>query len=345
MRIGISVAYWPWFTFEEQLEMTMLADELHLDSVWVSEAWGQDVVSMLGLLAARTEHVDLGTAIMQIPARKPTAAAMAAATLDVISGGRLRLGLGPSGPQVSEGWYGEPFAKPLARTRAYVDIIRRALAGEQLEVQVPEGQGSGLGKPLRILAKPVRARIPIYLGATAPKAIEQCGEIADGWIGFLIDPDNPAMTVGAMLDAVRAAGRPVEDFDLCALTPTAVADTEDEALDLVRPWIAFYLGAMGAKGKNFYVELAARMGHGEAAEHVRDLYLGGDRAGAAAAVPRDFLAAVTIATTPDGLAERLRAYESTGVTTVISIPCGDHERTVTALADASRQRDAAGSFG
>lgn len=335
MRIGISLAYWPWFTYEEQLMLARMADDARLDSVWVSEAWGQDVVSMLGLLAGQTEHVDLGTAIMQIPARTPTAAAMAAATIDVMSGGRLRLGLGPSGPQVSEGWYGVAFDKPLRRTRDYVETIRTALSGQPVPVQLPEGEGTGLGKSLRLLAKPVRKEIPIYLGATGPKALAQCGEIADGWIGVFVDPSRPEVGIRPVLDAVEQAGRSREDFDACALVPAAVGDTEDEALDAVRDWVAFYLGAMGAKGKNFYVEMAARAGFGAEAEKVQELYLGGDREGAAQAVPREFLASVTIAVTEDTLDARLAEFADAGIDTVIAIPGGDRRRTVEHLGAAA----------
>src|SRR3712207_7633225 len=164
MRAGLFLAYWPWFSPQEQVELAALADELGLDSVWISEAWGQDAVSVLGLLAGRTERIALGSGLFQIPARKPTAAAMAAATLDVLSGGRFRLGLGVSGPQVSEGWYGEPFVRNLGRAREYVDVVRRALAREPVQLPMPDGEtGMGLGKPLKLLAKPVQERIPIYL--------------------------------------------------------------------------------------------------------------------------------------------------------------------------------------
>src|SRR3954470_2604842 len=176
MRAGLFLAYWPWFSPEEQVRLAVLADELGLDSVWVAEAWGQDAVSVLGLLAGKTERVALGSGLMQIPARPPTATAMAAASLDVLSGGRFRLGLGLSGPQVSEGWYGVPFARPLSRTREYVEIVRRTLARERVEYDGREfelpllGDGTtGLGKPLKLLARPVQERIPIYLGAIGPK--------------------------------------------------------------------------------------------------------------------------------------------------------------------------------
>ncbi len=337
MRIGISTAYWPWFTPDQQLEMAVLADEFGLDSVWCSEAWGQDVVSMLGLLAGRTDHVKLGTAIMQIPARKPTAAAMAAASLDVLSNGRVILGLGPSGPQVSEGWYGEPFAKPLARTRAYVETLRAALAGDKLPVQLPDGvEGSGLGKELRMLARPVQQRIPIYLGATAPKGLEQCGTIADGWIGVFMDPSRPEIGVEPVTAAAAAAGRAREDFTVSLLTPTSVAASPEQALENVKPWLTFYLGAMGAKDKNFYVDLADRYGFGDEAREVQDRYLAGDRQGAAEALPDDLVRSVTVATDEAGLPARLAELRAGGVDLLIAIPCGEQPLdTVRALGAAN----------
>src|SRR3954447_4287313 len=194
MRIGLFLAYWPWFSLEEQVDLAGLGDELGLDSVWISEAWGQDAVSVLGLLAGATERIALGSGLMQIPARQPAATAMAAATLDAISGGRFRLGLGVSGPQVSEGWYGVPFARPLRRTREYVEIVRRALARRALRYQGAEWTlplPGGQGRPLKLLARPVQDRIPIYLGAVGPKAVKQAGEIADGWLPLMLDPAAP----------------------------------------------------------------------------------------------------------------------------------------------------------
>src|SRR4051812_40873610 len=196
MRAGLFLAYWPWFSLSEQVELAVLADELGLDSVWISEAWGQDAVSVLGLLAGRTERVALGSGLLQIPARQPAATAMAAATLDVLSGGRFRLGLGVSGPQVSEGWYGVPFARPVARTREYVEIVRQALARKTLEYEGSEYTlplPGGVGRPLKLLAKPIQERIPVYLGAVGPRAVEQTGEIADGWLPFMVGPQHADM--------------------------------------------------------------------------------------------------------------------------------------------------------
>ena len=336
MRAGIFLAYWPWFSPQEQVELSVLADELGLDSVWISEAWGQDAVSVLGLLAGKTERIALGSGLMQIPARKPTATAMAAASLDVLSGGRFRLGLGLSGPQVSEGWYGEPFVRGLGRTREYVDVVRRVLAREKVQIPLPEGEpGLGLGKPLRLLAHPVQERIPVYLGAIGPKAIRQTGEIADGWLPFLLDPAHSELMLGELRAGMHKAGRPPEAIDVAAVVPFAVHDDIAAARDHVRPWLAFYLGAMGAKEKNFYVEMAELQGHGAAAREVQERWLNRDQAGAAAAVTDELVDAGALATTPAGLDDRLAAYAGIGVTTFVAVPCGDRPAAIRALAAAT----------
>jgi F420-dependent oxidoreductase-like protein len=335
MRIGLFLAYWPWFSPAEQIDLSVLADELGLDSVWISEAWGQDAVSVLGLLAGRTERVGLGSGLMQIPARKPTATAMAAATLDVLSEGRFRLGLGLSGPQVSEGWYGEPFTRNLKRTRDYVDVVRRALAREPVSLPLPEGEpGMGLGKPLRLLAKPVQERIPVYLGAVGPKAIVQAGEIADGWMPAFLDPAEPEQLMGPLREGLAKAGRELADIDVAPALPVAIDEDPAAARDAVRPWLAFYLGAMGAPEKNFYVDLADGYGHGDVAREVQRLMLAGDRAGAAAALSDELVDATALATTPAGLDERLAAFERAGATTLLAVPCGDRPAVVRALAAA-----------
>jgi len=334
MHVGLFLAYWPWFTLDEQVELAIVGDDLGLDSVWVSEAWGQDAVSVLGLLAGQTERIALGSGLLQIPARQPTAAAMAAATLDVASGGRFRLGLGVSGPQVSEGWYGVPFARPLARTREYVEIVRRALAreapleftGDEWTLPLP----GGLGRPLKLLARPVQERIPIYLGAVGPKAIEQAGAIADGWLPFMLAPDQLEL----LSRGAKSAGRALEDIDVAEVLPLAVADDVAAARDQVRPWLAFYLGAMGAREKNFYVEAAGRYGHGDCAATVQERWLAGDRAGAAAALTDALIDEAAMAVTPDGLEDRLHAAFAGGATTVLALPMGpDKAGAVRALAE------------
>src|SRR4051812_4370478 len=224
MRAGVFLAYWPWFTPAEQVELAMLADRLGLDSAWVAEAWGQDAVSVLGLLAGKTGRIGLGSGLMQIPARKPTATAMAAASLDVLSAGRFRLGLGLSGPQVSEGWYGVPFVRNLGRTREYVDVVRRALARERIVMDLeggPDVEATGLGKGLKLLTRPVQDTLPIYLGAIGPRAVRQTGAIADGWLPFMLDPTDPEGLMGPLREGAESAGRSLADIDVAPVVPLA----------------------------------------------------------------------------------------------------------------------------
>jgi len=339
MRAGLFLAYWPWFSPEEQVSLAVQADALGLDSVWIAEAWGQDAVSVLGLLAGRTERIGLGSGLMQIPARQPTAAAMAAASLDVLSGGRFRLGLGVSGPQVSEGWYGVPFERPVRRTREYVEIVRMALArktvayaGREWTLPLPDG----LGRPLKLLARPVQERVPIYLGAVGPRAVEQTGEIADGWLPFMLDPAAPGPLLEPLERGLAAAGRSRSEIDVAPCVPMALAADVDAARDAVRPWLAFYLGAMGAREKNFYVELAARAGYGESARECQRLYLEGSRDGAAGALSNELIDAMAIATTPAGLDGRLAAFEAAGADTLVVVPLGERPALVRTLAEAMR---------
>ena len=263
MNIGLFLAYWPWFTLDEQLELAVLADDLGMDSVWV--AGGVGAGRGLGARAARgpdRARRARAPGLMQIPARQPTATAMAAATLDVMSGGRFRLGLGVSGPQVSEGWYGVPFARPLA-PHARVRGDRARGAGPRRAARVRRRATGrcrcpdGLGQPLKLLARPVQERIPIYLGAVGPNAVEQAGEIADGWLPFMLDPDaarSSSRARGLGKRGPRTA--PTSTSPPCV--PLAIADDVAAARDAVRPWLAFYLGAMGAPSKNFYVEAGRR---------------------------------------------------------------------------------------
>lgn len=337
MKVHLSVAYWPWYSFEEQIALATAADEAGLEGVWVSEAWGQDVVSVLAVLADRTERIGIGSALMQIPARQPTAAAMAAATIDVISGGRFRLGLGVSGPQVSEGWYGVPFERSLGRTREYVEIVRQAWARQPVEhdgrnFQIPTSEGMGLGKPLRLMAKPPQERLPIYLGVIGPKSVEMAGEIADGWIPAFFHPEDGAGLMESLERGLEKAGRDRSEIDVAPTVPVAVEDDVNEARNALRPIIAFYLGGMGAKGKNFYVDLLARNGLGDEAIEIQDLFLGGDRVGAAMALSDDVIDMCGVASTPDELPARMGQFESAGVDSVIAIPFGsDREALIGAL--------------
>ena len=330
MRVGLYLAYWPWFSAEEQVELAKQADSEGLDSVWVAEAWGQDVVSVLGHLSAVTDRVGLGSGLMQIPARSPAMTAMTAATLDVLSGGRFRLGLGVSGPQVSEGWHGVPFRRPVARTREYVQVVRQALArkgplefeGEEWRLPLADSE---LGKPLNLLIKPVQERIPIYLGAIGPKAVEQAAQIADGWLPFMFNPE--------LADELLAPFRDT-DVDVAPVVMVCVDEDVERARDLARPWLALYLGGMGAKTKNFYVESAERFGHGESARRVQELFGAGDREGAAAALSDELIDASAICCRPVELAERVAEYELAGATTLLAMPFGDRPAIVRELAAA-----------
>lgn len=321
MKLGVFLAYWPWLSLEEQVRLAAMADEGGLDSVWVAESYGYDVVSVLALLAAKTRRIAVGTGVMQIPARKPTTAAMSAAALDAISGGRLRLGLGVSGPQVSEGWYGVPFGSPLRRTKDYISTVRRALDRQPIQLPLDPGASTGLGKPIRLLAPPVQHHIPIYLGAMGPKAVTQCFEIADGWFPFPVGLE--------MLSLHQPpADRP---FDVSPALPLAIADTIDKAREDVRPWLTFYFGAMGHATKNVFVDLAQQYGYGNAAKDVQRRYVAGDTKGAAEALTPELIDATSIATTPDRLNSRLSEYEGAGASSVVAIVCGDRERAIKRL--------------
>jgi F420-dependent oxidoreductase-like protein len=325
VRIGLFLAYWPWFSAEEQISLARQADRSGLDSVWVAEAWGQDAVSVLGHISAVTERIGLGSGLMQIPGRTPAMTAMTAVTLDVLSGGRFRLGLGVSGPQVSEGWHGVPFSRPLARTREYVEIVRAALSREApleyegKEFRLPVNGGSGLGKPLKLLARPVQERIPIYLGSMGPKAIEQTAQIADGWL--------PSRFSAELAEPFKGT-----DVDIAPVVMVCVDEDIDRARDLARPWLTVYLGGMGAKGKNFYVEAAERAGQGESAREVQRLWMEGDRAGAAAALTPELIDGSAICCRGADLDEHLARYERAGATTLLAMPFGDRPAIVDQLA-------------
>jgi F420-dependent oxidoreductase-like protein len=341
MRMQLALGYWPWITYEDQLALAAQADESGIDGVWVSEAWGQDAVSILAILADRTERVHLGSALMQIPARPPTTAAMAAATIDVISGGRFRMGLGVSGPQVSEGWYGVPFTKPLARTREYVEVVRKAWAREVVaydgeQFQLPTPDGIGLGKPLKLMISPVQERLPIYLGAIGPKAIAQTGEIADGWLPAFFNPHEAGELLAGLDRGLEKSGRGRDAVDIAPLVPVSVEEKLEDAQQAVKPFIAFYLGGMGAKGKNFYVDLCAKYGFGDEANEIQDRFLSGDRMGAVNAVSEDIVEIGAIACTPDELQGRVAAYEAAGADSLVAMAFGsDRAATVEMLARAA----------
>src|ERR1700757_915967 len=294
MKLGLSLGYAPPGTNPADLyPLVQEAEQLGFDSVWVAEAWGTDAVSVLGWLAARTERIRLGSGIMQTPGRTPANTAMTAATLDLLSAGRFLLGLGTSGPQVAEGWHGQPWGKPLGKTREYVEIVRSALRREVVEhagdhYGIPyDGRGAtGLGKPLKLMLRPLRAEIPIYLAALGPKNVALAAEIADGWLPLFVAPERFDEAFGPSL-----ANAP-PGFEIAATANVFVGDDVPALHDALRPYVALYVGGMGAKGRNFYNSLVRRYGWEEEAEQIQELYLDGKQRDAIAAVPDELVDAV-----------------------------------------------------
>jgi F420-dependent oxidoreductase-like protein len=315
VNLGLNLGYAPPGTNPAELTpLVQHAEELGFDSVWAAESWGTDAVTVLAWMAAKTSRIKLGSAIMQIPGRTPANTAMTAATLDLMSGGRFLLGLGTSGPQVVEGWHGQPWGKPLGKTREYVEIVRTALRRETLEhagehYAIPyQGPGaSGLGKPLKLMLRPLRAEIPIYLAAIGPKNVQLAFEIADGWLPIFVDPEH----------FVDAFGAPPAHLDVAATVSVLVGDDVDALRNALKPHLALYIGGMGAKGKNFYNALVRRYGWEEAADTVQDLYLQGHQREAIAAVPDELVDAVALVGPKERIAERLEAWKQTPVTTLL----------------------------
>jgi len=335
VKLGISVGYAPPGTNPAELvSLVQEAEQLGYDSAWASEAWGTDAVTVLAWLAASTSRIKLGSAIMQIPGRTPANTAMTAATLDLMSGGRFILGLGTSGPQVVEGWHGEPWGKPLARTREYVEIVRAALRREVVEhdgehYQIPyTGPGaSGLGRPLKLMLRPLRTDIPIFLAAIGPKNVALAAEIADGWLPIFVVPERFDDVFGASIASAPGA------FEIAATVTVLVGDDVAALREALKPHVALYVGGMGAKGKNFYNALVRRCGWEAEAERIQDLYLGGKKREAIAAVPDELVDAVALVGPKERIAERLDAWRATPVTTlIVGSPQPDAIRVLAELA-------------
>jgi F420-dependent oxidoreductase-like protein len=302
-----------------------------LDTVWVAEAYGFDSPTLMGYLAAKTERVEIGAAILNIYSRTPGALAQTAAGLDNVSGGRAILGLGASGPQVIEGWHGMPYDKPLGRTREVVEIVRKALRRERLEFQgkvftlpLPPDQGLGLGKPLKMLTRPERPAVPIYIAALGEKNVTATAEYADGWLPFLFAPEKAHDIWGDALAAGRAK-RPAElgPLEVAAGGMVAVGDDVKGLLDLARPTVALYVGGMGAKGKNFYNELVTRYGFEAEAAKIQELYLGGNKRDAEALVPLELLEMCNLVGPASYVKERVAAFAEAGVTNLQITPVAD----------------------
>ena len=317
MKLGLQWGYWAAQPPADFVSLTQEAERAGFDTVWTAESWGSDAFSPLAYLAAKTEKIKLATGVVQLAARTPTAVAMHVMTLDHLSNGRVILGLGVSGPQVVEGWYGRPSNKPLARTREYVEIIRKALAREDyLEFdgefyQHPyRGEGSvGLGKPLKIMTHPLRSHVPIYIGAEGPKNIRQTCEIADGWLPLYYSPFRPEI-----YDEDIAA-RP-EGFEICANVSVNVTDDIEQGLWPVRATLGFYIGGMGAKGQNYHTKLMARMGFEEQALKIQELFFEGKREEAIMAVPAEFADEISLVGPPGRIKERLEAWKQSPITMI-----------------------------
>jgi len=319
VKLGLNLGYAPPGTNPASLvPLVQTAERLGYDSVWAAEAWGTDAVTVLAWLGASTTTIKLGSAILQIPGRTPANTAMTAATLDLMSGGRLILGLGTSGPQVVEGWHGQPWGKPLGKTREYIELVRAALRREVVEHQgehyrIPyDGPGAtGLGKPLKLMLRPLRADIPIYLAAIGPKNVALAAEIADGWLPIFVVPERFDDAFGQSLAGAR------DGFEIAATASVLVGDDVQALRDGLKPQLALYVGGMGAKGRNFYNALVRRYGFEADAGRIQELYLGGHHRDAIAAVPDELVDAVALVGPKERIRDRLAAWRETPVTTLI----------------------------
>ena len=326
MKLGVHVGYWGLgLSADDQLALVQEAERLGYDSVWTAEAYGSDAATILGWLAQATSRIRLGSAIFQMPGRSAAMTAMTAATLDQLSGGRMILGIGTSGPQVAEGWHGQRFGRQLQRTREYVAVVRKALSrerlefsGETLELPLPDGPG----KALKLTIAPVQERIPVFLAAIGPKNTALAAEIADGWIPTLFSPEHVAEFRPLLEEGFARAGngKGFADFEIAPTVNVFVTDDLAAARDSMRPYVALYVGGMGSRDKNFYNSLVRRYGFEDAAQRVQDLYLEGKRDEAMAALPDELLDTVSLCGPPDHVRDRLAVFREAGVGTLMVSP-------------------------
>ena len=325
MKLGLQLGYWGSGPPAGAEELVAEAERLGFDSIWTAEAYGSDALTPLSWWGSRTRSVRLGTALCQLSARTPTAMGMAALTLDHLTGGRFVLGLGVSGPQVVEGWYGQSFERPLGRTREYVDIVRQVLAREAPVTNdgpnypLPYPGGTGLGKPLKPIVHPLRKDIPIILGAEGPKNVALAAEVADGWFPIFFSPNavkafEPSLAEGFAREGAR---RSAEDFEVIAFAPTVIDDDLERAADSYRPFLALYIGGMGAKSMNFHFDVFARMGYEAEARKVQDLYLEGHKDEAAAAVPTSLVEDVALIGPKEKIRDDLEGWKESIATTLL----------------------------
>jgi len=326
LKLGLNLGYWGIGPHgEEAIAVVRAAEKAGYDSVWVAESYGSDVVSVLAWLAPQTETIRLGAAIMQVPARPPAAAAMAGCTIDALSGGRFIFGFGPSGPQVSEGWYGVPYAKPWGRTREYIEIVRQIVAregrlsydGEHYKLPLPGGEG----KALKLNIHPVRNRIPVFVGAIGRKSVEMAAEICEGWIPIFSSPDAFESTWGEHVEAGLAkGGRAREELEVSPTVQVAIEGDLDAARAVVKAGLLLYLGGMGSRKTNFYVDLTHRFGFGEVADTVQSLYLDGKREEAYNEIPDELVDATALVGTEAEVSDRLERYVVAGVDRLVVSP-------------------------
>ncbi len=337
MKLGVSVGYWGLgLTAADQLDIARTAESLGYDSVWTAEAYGSDAATVLAWLAAQTSKIKLGSGIFQIPGRSAAMTAMTAATIDNLSGGRMLLGLGTSGPQVSEGFHGVRFARQLQRTREYVAVVRKALArekvefhGETIDLPLPDGPG----KALKLTVRPVQERIPIFLAVLGPKNVALAGEIADGWLPVFFSPEHTKALRGPLEEGAARAERSLDDFRICPSVNVMISDDLESARNMMRPILALYVGGMGSREQNFYNRLVCTYGFEEAAQRVQDLYLEGRKTDAMLALPDELIDLVCIVGPRDRAKDKLRAFADAGVDTLIVWPVmPDHEERKRQLA-------------
>ena len=325
LRLGLNMGYWGGGPPPGAAESIREAERLGFDSVWTAEAYGSDSLTPLAWWGASTTRLRLGTAIVQISARQPAATAMAAMTMDHLSGGRFILGLGVSGPQVVEGWYGMPFAKPLARTREYIGILREIWArrgpvesaGPYYPLPLPDG--TGLAKALKSSIHPLREDIPVYLGAEGPKNVALAAELCDGWLAMLFSPTHQRLHADALAEGFARPGarRNKDEFEVAATVPLIVSDDVDGAVDALRPFYALYFGGMGAKGTNFHANVAIRMGYEREIDEIQELYLGGKKNEAGAKIPRKLIEELSLVGPADKIRDELQVWRESIVTTLL----------------------------
>jgi F420-dependent oxidoreductase-like protein len=325
LKLALGLGYWAGGPPPGMPETIVEAERLGFHSIWTAEAYGSDALIPLAWWGPATERIKLGSGIVQISARTPAATAMAAMTLDHLSGGRVLLGLGVSGPQVVEGWYGRPFAKPLARMREYIEILRAIWArqgpvtADGPHYPLPYPGGTGLGKPLKSSIRPLRADIPIYLAAEGPRNIALAGELCDGWLALFYSPHHDDYYREALTEGLARPGahRSANEFEVIAQVPLIVTDDAERALDAVRPYYALYFGGMGAREANFHTNVPIRMGYETEIRHVQDLYLDGHKEQAAAALPRELLEQLTLIGSADRVRHDLEAWRESIATTLM----------------------------